>query len=313
MKIFEHYGQEPKPGDVGLEVEVEYKPGAELNFAPGGPWKSTEDNSIGHGLEYITRAPLAVGPMLFGKVKHLTDAIDKSKVEEGSVRAGVHVHVNVQQLTALQVWTACLAYWLVENPLVLYCGQHRMYNHFCLRIKQAQAMLGLCYSDLDSKSTPFKTFQENSAKYSSLNLATVSRLGTLEVRTMRATLDPNLITEWAEVCHHLIHKSATTFESPEDLFDYYLSTHKDEFLNRVLPSYFTTKIKNLPNYVGLSQDNKKILAPLAYYHEDWKAWHERAINNSKALLEKKTKYTNTASTNTWNTQPIIDEVFDELD
>lgn len=289
MKIHEYYNQEVRPGDVGIEVEVEYKSGYPIIYEPKGAWIAKEDASIGYGIEYITRSPLKVGPTLYPKIAHLTEQIDPKTVVLDSKKAGVHVHVNVQEYTALQVWNAILAYWLIENPLVLYCGQHRMHNHFCLRVSKSPAILGTCYSSLtDTNSCPFSHFQQDNSKYGSLNIALVQKLNTLEFRAMRATIDPHMITSWAEAMHHLV-KQASTFDSPEHLFDTYLASKKDTFLYRLLPTAFVGKLMSLPNYEGLAQENKKLLAPLAYFHNDWNVWHKNLIQAAIAKREDKAK------------------------
>lgn len=280
MKIFEYYNQEPKPGDVGLEVEVEYKPNKTLIMSPGGSWKAVEDHSIGYGLEYITRAPLKVGSTLYPKVKHLTDLFSPEMVIEDSTKAGVHVHVNVQEFTALQVWNAALIYWLIENVMVLFCGKHRMNNHFCLRMCKADGILATCYFDLNQNtSNPFAYFNQETVKYSSLNLATIQKLGTMEFRAMRATLNPSLICAWAETLHYMVNK-AKDFKDPEAVMDHFMKCDKDTFLYSVLPSFFVTQLKNLPNYAGVNAGNKKVLAPLGYYINDWSEWHARVIDHA---------------------------------
>lgn len=310
MKIMEYYDQELKPGDIGLEIEVEYKPGSILITSPGGAWKSVEDHSIGYGLEYITRAPLKVGPTLLPKIKYLTDLFHPGTVIENSSKAGVHVHVNVQELTALQVWNAALMYWLIENVMVLFCGKQRMNNHFCLRMCKADGLLATCYSDLQQTThNPFAYFNQETVKYSSLNLATVQKLGTMEFRAMRATLNPVLIAHWAEALHYLVNK-AKEFENPEAVMDYFISSEKDTFLYHVLPNHFVDQLKNLPNYIGINTSNRKVLAPLGYYMFDWSSWHTRV---QEAALKRKVKSTPNPQVNTtlghsmpWNTDEYND-------
>ncbi len=60
---------------------------------------------------------------------------------EDSGRAGVHVHVNCQELNIIQLYNFITLYLIFEDSLVKWCGPDRVGNLFCLRAKDAEWLL----------------------------------------------------------------------------------------------------------------------------------------------------------------------------
>lgn len=283
------YGHKPKHGDVGIEVEVEFTPPVIPLENIGGIWLAKHDGSLRNGMEYVCRNPIKVTEEKLPRIKHLTDKLNvpEMQVVQNSPRTSIHVHVNVCSLTILETWTAIIAYWMVENALMIYCGKDtRVGNHFCLRLADAEGMLNLCYRDLQG-STPFNTFHPDATKYGGINLSAIPRFGSLEFRGMAGTTDPDRIDKWSTVCYDLVTKAAT-FGTPERLMDFYLSTEKDAFLFALLPASFIHELKTIaPDYPLLVKKNIKKLAQLAYFHDDWLAWQERVKKNFAPKINKR--------------------------
>ena len=282
LKLHEYYNRPVKNGDIGIELEVEFKQGhVPLQLVPE-CWLVKHDESLKNGAEYVSRQPFKVGPTLLQKIKSLTDLLNHpdSKVDHHNPRASTHIHINVQNKTPVQIWNAILSYWLVENILIKYCMSHRIGNHFCMRLEDAPGILNMCYNSLEQSSTPFSTIHFDSCKYSSINLATISAYGSLEFRTLHSTCDPNVINRWASSLYHLV-EQASRFSSPAEIMDKYAQTTKDEFLYAVLPYDFVVYLTELDKeYIFKGKKTKRILAPLAYYH-DWSAWEKQFTLKAK--------------------------------
>lgn len=273
--IADIYSHTKRAGHVGLEIEVEFKPGHLPFLDVDGPWRAIEDHSLRNGIEYVTRQPLQVGSNLLEKIKALTDKLDPSKLSMSN-RTSVHVHRNVQDLTPVQVWTVLLAYWILEAPLLHFCGEARKGNLFCLSLADAPGILQHCYKDLQ-QNVPFSTFTREFCKYGGQNLAVISQLGSIEYRGMRGTTDPELIALWATTLYE-IGERAKQFADPAELMDFYLDSEKDQFLMRLCPVEFIDKIKASGDYVGLIKKHVYDLADLAYFHDDWKKYNDEAQN-----------------------------------
>lgn len=273
LTISELHGQKSRKGAVGIELEVEFDPKKGLPLVTvEGPWRQIEDNSLRNGFEYVTRQPLKIGPDLHGKIKGMTDNINKHSVSLSN-RCSVHIHRNIQEFTPVQVWNTILAYWILEAPLLNFCGTSRRHNHFCLSVHEAPGIIHRCYEDLKAD-IPFSTFKESSCKYGGQNLSVVKRLGSLEYRGMRGSTDPDLIHLWATTVHH-IGERAKEFRDPAAIMDFYLDSNKDQFLLRMLPYAFIQHIKSTQDYVGLIKKHVYDLCDLAYFHDDWLKWQEK--------------------------------------
>lgn len=189
----------PVEGDVGLEIEVE---GSNLPRT-GEYWNVEHDGSLrGEGLdtacEYVFRQPLT----LKGTKKALTylkKQYEKNEaVVNDSPRCGVHVHVNCQKLTIVQLYNFMTAYLIFEELLVNWCGPTRVGNLFCLRVKDAEYLLYSLVRALETGDYR-RSFATDELRYASMNVKALATYGSLEFRAMRGTDDVSAIYQWAEV------------------------------------------------------------------------------------------------------------------
>lgn len=270
--IREIHGQRKRTDGVGIEVEVEAL--TPLPAEIGGVWLTKNDDSLrNYHYEYICRQPIKVGSDKISHIKVLTDKLNTPAIKlDMSHRTSVHVHRNVQYFTPVEVWNAVIAYWMIEDALLSYCGEGRRGNLFCLPVSSCDGIINRCIKDLAS-SIPFSNFPGHSCKYGGQNLATVAALGSLEYRSMRGTTDPEIIDKWSSALWYLGEK-ARKFRDPAALMDAYLDTSKDEFLNALLPPNFISLVTQSPGYEGLIRHNVIRLADLAYAKEDWLAWQQ---------------------------------------
>lgn len=277
MQLSKYFNKPSKNGDVGIEVEVEFLPNTLPNVQVDSSWLVTNDTSLKNGIEVVARQPFKVGPTLLPKIKLLTDALKATgNVDEDNERASVHVHVNVGHLTAVQVLNAVVAYWLIEDVMMLYCGPNRYNNHFCLRLSSSPATALLVMNSCQERKRLFN-FHKDSFKYGSLNLATVASINSLEFRGMRSTIDPDVIHEWATAVHHLVNTAAKNFDDPSKVFEEYLDSQKDSFLLRILPTSFVSKLATYKDYYHLCRRSRRIIGSLAYAVDDWSQWQKDVI------------------------------------
>lgn len=209
----------PSPGDVGIEVEVE---GTSLPYDKVSRkyWRVESDGSLrGGDLDRCCEFVLAE-PMSMDKARealtHLDEAYtkNKSKVTD-SPRAGIHVHVNCQRLTMLELYNFITAYLIFENCLVSYCGDDREGNLFCLRAKDAEYLIYTLCQALEDKSFR-RTFATDEVRYASMNVRALAQYGSLEFRAMRGTRDMARIALWADLLVNLRDR-AQQYENPVEM------------------------------------------------------------------------------------------------
>jgi len=205
--------------DVGLELEIEGEnlPSAGklakvVGKTSSASWLTKADGSLrGEALEYVLATPCKID-----EVDVLVEGLyDSFKTNNTNLlltnRCSTHVHVNmggkkVNEITsALALWTA------FEEPLTLWAGEERVNNHFCLGSKDCNA--GTIAAWRSFLRTGRADFNEN-LKYSSLNILTLYRFGSLEYRVMNASEDSQRIVDWTKFVYELTRYAGDTFANP---------------------------------------------------------------------------------------------------
>lgn len=269
MKIFETLGLRKTEGDVGIELEMEFK-GARFNPRPPQPWTIHNEGSLRGGMEYVTVRPLFVDE----KRKALDDlflSLKDFKPIEKSPRTSVHVHVNVQQVEIPNFYSILVVYWLLENLLVNFCGETREGNLFCLRLKDADAVFRLACRDARYSMTLNDLFVrrggERELRYAALNTSSLRRFGSLEFRSMRGTSDIDLIDMWSSALFSLCQKASKHL--PNEIMDKYFEATKLEFLREFFDPTFVKELTKIKKWEGFIEENEGTVAELAYIR-DWK-------------------------------------------
>lgn len=231
--VLKEFGlRRPVTGDLGIEIEVE---GNNLPHCDRW-WRNEEDGSL-KGEE--TREYVLDVPQNLAGVRQALDYLDglyrthKSRVDD-TVRAGVHVHVNCQQLTLTQLYNFITVYLILENVLVHWCGEYREGNLFCLRATDAEYLLAQIKASIkDPRRQLRQRFHRDELRYASMNLKALGDYGSVEFRAMRGTRDLDLIYKWAETLLGL-REFAKTFESPADIIQQFSLGGRDAFMQAAL-------------------------------------------------------------------------------
>ena len=269
MKAFNVRPRYKTSGDLGVEVEVE---GVDLP-RPDKYWITEHDGSLrGEAREYVLKKPMSAE----GVAAALT-YLDKCYIDEGtevfeSVRAGVHVHVNVQDLTVVQLYTFMTAYIILEDLLTKFCGEYREGNLFCLRVRDADYLLYMLERVAVNKE--YNAFNTDMLRYAAMNVKSLSTYGSLEFRAMRGTRDLLVINSWANILMGIRDK-AKEFESPKALVEWIKVNSMDLFLELFLGDYLTEVVKSCdgkPDLLG-GFSNAYHLAT----NPDWESYKTKSI------------------------------------
>jgi hypothetical protein len=274
-----------KTGDIGLEIEVEGVNLPQLHLPV--QWRADQDGSL-RGLEsaeYVLREPLTL-PL----VKQALDNLDKCYIKnkttvDETIRAGVHVHINCQQLTMTQLYTFMTLYLVLENLLLKYCGDTREGNLFCLRTSDAEFALFQIVEAAKDQHFSMR-FESDQLRYASMNVKALSDYGSLEFRAMRGTRDLGAIYKWAEILLSL-RDAAIKEKCPSSIIGDFSTLGPESFIKKYLgpnAAYFLT-VKDFKQnlFTGMR------LAQLVAFSVDWKDWEKKDFNE---LVGKKitTKY-----------------------
>jgi hypothetical protein len=203
------------PHYIGLELELSDASALSFAVEPGDYywWVSESDGSIRgrspmelkftrnprgqHGL-----SPLEAETAL----KQLTN-LPRTEVND---TCGLHVHIDVCDLTRPQLDNVVGLYLVVERVLYQYCGVDRADNNFCVPLHKALGSVAGAWAG------GLSSFSE-SLRYGGLNLHAVRRFGTLEFRMHPGANDVAKIVDWINICA-AIKEHGKNFEGPKTAY-----------------------------------------------------------------------------------------------
>lgn len=197
-KVVNYFDLSSTKGDVGIEIEMETKAVALFPDSVEKDWRIESDNSLkGYGYELVLKTPIAKH-----KVPDLIKELRQNLAVAGitinpSIRAGVHIHLNMQKRTLRQVYRLMACYFPLETVLTRFCGNGREGNLFCLRARDAEYMLTAIEKSLVDKD--IYTLRTNKLRYSALNLQSLFNFGSVEFRGLATQPDLDNISPWVDI------------------------------------------------------------------------------------------------------------------
>lgn len=194
-------------GDIGIEIEME----ADHMPHPddvGPKWKLERDGSLrGESGEFVLRTPVSEDK-LDEVFENLSDILVKSGTKvRPTYRAGVHVHINVQDLTPRQLITFITLYFMFEEVLLSYCDKSRTGNHFCMRMSDASYLLLALTEAITSED--LTRLNDENLRYAALNVTSLFKYGSIEFRALESTRDFDKIKTWSRILYRLKEFSKT--------------------------------------------------------------------------------------------------------
>lgn len=234
-KLSELLQVEKVDGLFGIEVECE---GRNLQEVQNATWLSTNDGSLrGHypdtAIEWVLKKPLPLA-----KAITAVNQLNKINVEKGaefkfSYRTSVHVHVNVQDFTEDQYLNFMYTYLLLEEPLIRFCGDQRKANRFCLSINNGEGLMDYLVHLFRGGVATLRRVGEDQVRYAAMNIAATRKYGSLEFRSMRGTLDTEVLTTWLIALNN-IRTFAEGQKNVRDIHDKFVRSKPVDFFMEVL-------------------------------------------------------------------------------
>lgn len=232
--IVEILGVRGQTGDVGVEIEVEADnlphPDTVSDY-----WRTERDNSLrGHSAEFVLNRPYNLD-----KVEAALDKLSEQFTVHGTrvrptYRAGIHVHVNVQDLTPKQLITFVASYLMLEEVMISYCDKTRMGNHFCLRLSDAGYLLDVLATTI--REGDLKALNTEDIRYASVNLTSLFKYGSVEFRALESTFDKDKILNWAGALKQLKDFSKTV-ALPTDILGEASAEGFEDYARKMLGKY----------------------------------------------------------------------------
>lgn len=221
-----------KEGEIGLEIECE---GMNLVQGMVDYWLVHQDNSLRHvkehpPQEYVLREPLSRKDIPKA-LKYLKSKLAAAKSElVYSHRTSVHVHLNCQSLTIKEIYQIWCLYTIFEELLVEFSGPDRPGNLFCLSSKQAEYQVFTLQNAILTEN--FEEVFNDNLRYTSCNVASLGKFGSLEFRSMRGTVDIGLIQTWIDLLC-IIKDKALEYSDPQEIVKDFQSLNSEGFLKKI--------------------------------------------------------------------------------
>lgn len=181
---------------IGVEVEVDRV--FDINVPRG--WTGVEEGSLREeGMEFVLSTPRN-GRELIQCLENLEDRLRGTSAYM-SKDTSVHVHFDMTSLDEAQVLRTVVAFVVFEDVLMNMFAKDRMKNPFCARISDSPGILKTVANYLTSSydpDTPDFLREEDThiTRYLNINIRSLSKFGTLEIRGMHGTYNANEIINW---------------------------------------------------------------------------------------------------------------------
>ena len=227
--IREIYNPPEYLGDIGIEIEIE---GKNLPPCDGKVWNNALDHSLrGESMEYVTSRPVRWSQV--GDTLEYLEELFKAcgSTLDPSYRCGVHVHVNIQDLTHSQVFSFACLFYMFETLLTRWCGENRVGNLFCLRTNDAMAIKD--FVRMAIKNRNLQHLHDDSIRYAALNWKPVASYGSLEFRTMRTPKNLQVIRMWVMLLQKMYEYAENFDGKPDDIMEIFSEEVETDFLRRV--------------------------------------------------------------------------------
>lgn len=233
QKLYKLLGRDKAiEGDVGIEIEAE---GKAMSIIDNKYWRTEDDGSLrgqypDERAEFVLKKPIA-----FDEAEKAIDslvAFQEDAEFKFSFRTSVHVHLNIQDMTHAQLCNLIYTYYLLEEPLLTFCGEGRKANRFCLRLRDAEAMVPII-ENIFRDTYGILGIPPDGYRYAALNLEAFRKYGSVEFRAMRGTLDKEVLLTWVNIIKSL-KMFAMAAKNPKEIHDGFRQVGGKKFLYGVL-------------------------------------------------------------------------------
>jgi hypothetical protein len=237
QKILNLYDLRREDGEVGIEIEMEGKKLAaaqEWGIAKHGaawPWHFKADGSLrGESCEWVLSKPVSRA-----RVNEVLGMLWEAKDKVGgaftpSRRCGVHIHMNVQQMTEQQVWNMLGTYIAFENVLVRFAGEDREGNLFCLRATDAYELIDAFTRA--RQGNMLVGIMNDQIRYASVNVNAIARYGSVEFRSLGTPTEPPRISQWIRMLY-CVRDASEEIKDLKDLMYRFSANDAKELVMRV--------------------------------------------------------------------------------
>jgi hypothetical protein len=210
---------------VGIELEYE---DCKLGLTDIDPsyWRVDTHHSLRNGGLELISIPLSIAQT--APALDSAERMIKSMKGKATKRCGVHVHLNVSDLTLMQLWQIMTYNTLLEPFIFAQFAKNREDSHFCVPTWTNTELQRRMYDDATRLhkgwAKPRGVYAHDgltmlkTSKYSARNVAAIKKFGTLEFRQHRGSTDMNEVYRWVHFIRGL-RQQALKYTSAEHILN----------------------------------------------------------------------------------------------
>lgn len=249
-ELREFYEYSDNRGTFGIEIEAETKSheaygdnffrarqthsGVRYDYPPGmEAWEGHEDNSLRNfGHEFVLRKPLVYEEALKA-LDAFKEGTSHVKFLKNTPSTSIHVHINMVEESFLTLGNYFVLWALFENVLTDFSGPTRRSNLFALPIRAAERTEGnivKLFKEVEKGQCMTWGLNDQHMKYAALNIAPLTKIGSIEARSFRGTTDVSEIKQWLSILNRLLVYSKTEGLTPPDILDAYRDRPQEFFV-----------------------------------------------------------------------------------
>jgi hypothetical protein len=263
-----------EPDLFGLEVELEGKfiKTAQPDIARY--WSIHEDGSLrvqpgklhAQACEYVFKKPLSLASTIVA-LENLFNYLTKTPEVEvfDSYRTSIHVHVNCLRESIKTIVNFITLAIIFDELFVSQNGDTRIGNNFCLRARDAEGQIENLISSINKFGSLYQINAND--RYSSVNLGSLMKFGSIEFRSLECTTDLWRVIHWVRTLQAL-KESARSYANPKEIVAKFSRHGPLGFMLANLgPRY--EKYAKIPNAYQMLQNGMRLAQDFAYC-SDWK-------------------------------------------
>lgn len=192
----------PFPYGIGIEVELEFN--GNKPHAIAGPdsliyWDIKRDGSLKNGVEFVVKTPLFSSSIVRALAELNATLIKQNTKPILSERTSVHIHIDARDMSKEQISNFILLYLVFERVLFKYCGEDRADNVFCLSAMKSDALINTLALFFNADNSLAADLSSSYERYASLNLASLARFGSIEIRSHKGSHNAKQIISWINI------------------------------------------------------------------------------------------------------------------
>lgn len=256
----------------GLEVELEGQNVETTKQSIADFWARHKDGSLrvkpgdpkAQAVEYVFNKPMTIEDTEKA-VSVLCQYLNGPTVKVfDSYRTSIHVHINCLNDTIRTVVNFITLAIIFDELFVSQNGQTRIGNNFCLRTRDAEGQVNDLIQAITQYGNPFSAVPAHN-RYSSVNMVSLAKFGTIEFRSLECTIDSKRIMHWVQTIQAL-KTAARKYENPREIIATFSRKGPLGFITANLGP-MAHKYLAVPEYHGMLHTGMRLAQDFAFCSE----------------------------------------------